>query len=194
MLKAIGREAKLSYMGHVAMENRLGLAVAGTVSEANGTAERRASETMLAAKSKTAGHRITVGEDKAYDTADHVANLRAVNVTPHMTQNNGVTRPSAYSKSCVVIIGASSLEHLRHNLTAVTEGSAANRCPDCNRRCSPEGPTEMATLFLRGLGFAMNLAVIDRDRHADHRKRCRSRGRARQRLSSRLPCNLRGWD
>jgi DNA-binding HxlR family transcriptional regulator len=31
--------------------------------------------------------------------------------------------------------------------------SAANRCPDCDRRCSPEGPTEMATLFLRRLGF-----------------------------------------
>jgi hypothetical protein len=101
MLKAIGREAKLSYMGHVAMENRHGLAVAGTVSEANGTAERRASETMLAAKSKTAGHRITVGEDKAYDTADHVANLRAVNVTPHMTQNNGVTKTGKVRHSAI---------------------------------------------------------------------------------------------
>src|SRR5207249_6830541 len=35
--KADGREAKLSYMGHVVMENRNGLAVAGTVSEANGS-------------------------------------------------------------------------------------------------------------------------------------------------------------
>jgi hypothetical protein len=40
----------------------------------NGTAERRASETMLKAKAKEAGRRVTVGEDKAYDTADHVAN------------------------------------------------------------------------------------------------------------------------
>src|SRR5262249_22757435 len=45
--KADGREAKLSYMGHVVMENRNGLAVAGTVSEANGSAERCASEAML---------------------------------------------------------------------------------------------------------------------------------------------------
>jgi len=30
---------------------------------------------MLKAKSKAAGRRITAGEDKAYDTANHVANL-----------------------------------------------------------------------------------------------------------------------
>ena len=49
------------------MENRHGLAVAGMVTHANGTAERRASEIMLKAKSKAAGRRITAGEDKAYD-------------------------------------------------------------------------------------------------------------------------------
>ena len=86
--KAPGREAKLSYMGHATMENRHGLAVAGMVTFANGTAERRASETMLQVKAKEAGRRITVGEDKAYDTADHVTNLRAINVTPHVTQYN----------------------------------------------------------------------------------------------------------
>src|ERR1035437_5071552 len=61
--KAAGREAKLCYMGHATMENRHGLAVAGMVTHANGTAERRASEVMLQARSKDAGHRITVGED-----------------------------------------------------------------------------------------------------------------------------------
>ena len=89
--KAAGREAKLSYMGHATMENRHGLAVAGTVTHANGSAERRASETMLKAKAREAGRRITAGEDKAYDTADHVANLRALNVTPHVTQNDAMT-------------------------------------------------------------------------------------------------------
>ena len=86
--KAAGREAKLCYMGHATMENRHGLAVAGMVTQANGTAERLASEIMLKARSKAAGRRITAGEDKAYDTADHVANLRALNVTPHVTQYN----------------------------------------------------------------------------------------------------------
>jgi len=89
--KAAGREAKLCYMGHVTMENRHGLAVAGQVTHATGTAERRASEKMLKVKAKEAGRRITVGEDKAYDTADHVANLRALNVTPHVAQYNSAS-------------------------------------------------------------------------------------------------------
>jgi hypothetical protein len=58
------------------------------VTKATGTVERRASEAMLKAK----GGRVTVGEDKAYDTADHVAELRVANVTPHVTQNNGTTK------------------------------------------------------------------------------------------------------
>jgi transposase len=97
--KAAGREAKLCYMGHATMENRHGLAVAGMVTLANGTAERRASETMLKAKAKEAGRRITVGEDKAYDTADHVANLRTLNVTPHVTQNEAITAIGKHRRS-----------------------------------------------------------------------------------------------
>jgi transposase len=99
--KAAGREAKLSYMGHVTMENRHGLAVAGMVTHATGTAERHASEIMLEARSKAASRRITAGEDKAYDTADHVANLRAMNVTPHVTQNNGVTKTGKCRRSAI---------------------------------------------------------------------------------------------
>ena len=99
--KAAGREAKLCYMGHATMENRHGLAVAGMVTHANGTAERRAAEIMLKARSKAVGHRITAGEDKAYDTADHVANLRASNVTPHVTQNNGPTKTGKSRQSAI---------------------------------------------------------------------------------------------
>ena len=99
--KAAGREAKLCYMGHATMENRHGLAVAGMVTHANGAAERSASEMMLKTKAKEAGRRITAGEDKAYDTADHVANLRALNVTPHVTQNNGVTKTGKIRRSAI---------------------------------------------------------------------------------------------
>ncbi len=71
-------------MGHATMVNRHGLAVAGVETLANGTAERRASETMLKAKAKETGLHITVGDDKAFDSANHVAKLRAINVTPHV--------------------------------------------------------------------------------------------------------------
>jgi transposase len=99
--KATGREAKLCYMGHATMENRHGLAVAGMVTLANGTAERRASQVMLKAKAREAGCRITVGEDKAYDTADHVAHLRAINVTPHVTQNDCITAAGKRRRSAI---------------------------------------------------------------------------------------------
>jgi hypothetical protein len=99
--KAAGREAKLCYMGHASMENRHGLVVAGTVTFATGTAERRASEIMLKAKAKKAGRRITVGEDKAYNTADHVANLRALNVTPHVVQNDSITATGKRRQSAI---------------------------------------------------------------------------------------------
>jgi hypothetical protein len=56
---------------------------------------------MLKAKAKQVGHRITVGEDKAYDTADHVANLRAINVTPHVTQNEAVTSTGKHRRSAI---------------------------------------------------------------------------------------------
>ena len=58
-------------------------------------------EIMIKAKSKAAGRRITAGEDKAYDTADHVANLRAINVTPHVTQNNAVTKTGKTRNSAI---------------------------------------------------------------------------------------------
>ena len=99
--KAAGREAKLCYMGHATMENRHGLAVAGMVTHATGTAERRAAEIMLKTRRKAVGHRISAGEDKAYDTADHVAKLRAMNVTPHVTQNDGPTKTGKRRKSAI---------------------------------------------------------------------------------------------
>ena len=45
--------------------------------------------------------RITVGEDKAYDCAEHVANLRAMQVTPHVTQNNAETKTGKRRHSAV---------------------------------------------------------------------------------------------
>jgi transposase len=99
--KAAGREAKLCYMGHATMENRHGLAVAGMVTLAKGTAERCAAETMLKSKAKEAGHRITVGEDKAYDCTDHVAKLRALNVTPHVAQNDAITATGKHRRSAI---------------------------------------------------------------------------------------------
>jgi len=87
--KAAGRESKLCYMGHATMENRHGLAVAGMVTRADGTAERQASLKMLKKIAREKKRHITAGEDKAYDTRGHVADLRGNNITPHVAQNVG---------------------------------------------------------------------------------------------------------
>lgn len=99
--KATGREARLSYMGHATMENRNGLAVGGMVTTANGTAERRACEAMLKSQAKKVGRRITVGADKAYDSAAHVAALRASNVSPHVAQNDSLTKTGKRRTSAI---------------------------------------------------------------------------------------------
>src|SRR5260370_17441397 len=83
------------------MVNGNGVGCAGRVSNSNCSAERRASETMLKARRKAARRRITSGEDKAYDTADHVANLRAIGVTPHVTQNQAVTKTGKNRNSAI---------------------------------------------------------------------------------------------
>jgi len=84
--KGRGKEAKLSFMGHVLMENRSGLIVAATLTKATGTAEREAAEAMIVRHSPGA-RRITLGADKGYDAAAFVADMRGLNVTPHIAQN-----------------------------------------------------------------------------------------------------------
>ncbi len=82
--KSKGAAAKLSYLGHVVMENRNGLAVSGCVSQASGTAEREAALVMLADLPEK---RITLGADKNYDVREFTQTLRQLAVTPHVAQN-----------------------------------------------------------------------------------------------------------
>ena len=88
--KGSGQAAKLSYMGHVLMENRHGLVVDATLTLATGTAERDAAAAMLT--TIPTRRRATLGADKAYDTRDFVARCRALAVTPHVAQNTSRRR------------------------------------------------------------------------------------------------------
>ncbi|WP_307436977.1 IS5 family transposase [Labrys monachus] len=83
--KADGQPAKLAYLGHVLMENRNGLIVDAELTKATGWAERAAAEAMI--EDAAPAGRVTLGADKAYDVAAHVARLRALGVTPHVAQN-----------------------------------------------------------------------------------------------------------
>jgi transposase len=84
--KAVGREAKLAYLGHVLTENRHGFIVNTAVTSASGTGERDAGIVMLGELPLTS-RRITVGADKAYDTRAWVAAVRRMRITPHVAQN-----------------------------------------------------------------------------------------------------------
>jgi transposase len=84
--KSKGSEAKLNYMGHVLMENRNGLLVQTFLTEATGRAEREAA--MLMGEAIPSGKRVTLGGDKNYDTRELVRELRRMNITPHVAQNN----------------------------------------------------------------------------------------------------------
>jgi Transposase DDE domain len=83
--KAHRQEAKLSYLAHVLMENRHGLAVDTRVTQATGTAEREAALAMVEAI--PGRHPITLGADKNYDTRDFVRELRELQGTPHVAQH-----------------------------------------------------------------------------------------------------------
>jgi transposase len=84
--KSKGSEAKLSYLGHVLMENRHGLLVKTMLTQANGRAERDAA--MLMAEKIPGGQRVTLGGDKNYDAQEFVRELRRMHITPHVAQNN----------------------------------------------------------------------------------------------------------
>ena len=84
--KGKGKEAKLSFMGNAMTENRNGFVVEAELRQASGTVEREAAKDMITRRSP-GSERITVGGDKGFDSADFVADLRALNVTPHIAQN-----------------------------------------------------------------------------------------------------------
>jgi transposase len=100
--KGGGREAKLSYAGHVLLDNRHGLVANVCVTAATGTAEREAALLLL----DEAPAAVTVGGDKGFDVPSFVADVRARGVTPHVAQkvkrsaiDGRTTRHEGYSVS-----------------------------------------------------------------------------------------------
>jgi transposase len=85
--KGTGKEAKLCFIGHALMENSNGLIVGAVATRASGHAERLAAQHLIGPHADDA-QRITVGGDKGFDTQDFVAEMREINVTPHVAQNN----------------------------------------------------------------------------------------------------------
>jgi transposase len=84
--KSMATAAKLSYAGHLLMEHRNALIVDIELTQATGYAERDTALEMLGRLAPSRRRR-TVAGDKAYDTRDFVADLRDMNITPHIAPN-----------------------------------------------------------------------------------------------------------
>jgi transposase len=85
LMRSKGKASKLSYHGHVLMENRHGLVVDARLTQADGYAERAAALEMLGELPE--GPRVTLGADRGYDTRDFIEGCRLLGVTPHVAQN-----------------------------------------------------------------------------------------------------------
>jgi IS5 family transposase len=84
--KSRGSGAVLAYRGHLLTENRNGLVVSTLTTRAYGSAERDAA--LLMAEGLPGTHRVTLGADKGYDAHDFIAELRHMEITPHIAQND----------------------------------------------------------------------------------------------------------
>ena len=83
--KGLGKEAKLSHMGHALSENRNGLIVGVRATEASGTAERAAAlgmvDDLVSRHGKTPE---TLGADEGYDSGEFFLELEKRSVEPHV--------------------------------------------------------------------------------------------------------------
>lgn len=88
-----GSAFKLSYLGHVLMENRNAFPVAARVTRATPQGEWDAAVDMAGAVNG-GKRRITLGADKAYDEAKFLRHLRELRVTPHVHRHESEKRRS----------------------------------------------------------------------------------------------------
>ncbi len=115
--KGNGKEAKLSYMGNVLMENRHGLVVDTRLEPATGTAEREAALAMLGGVAKK-HNRVTVAGDKGYDNDPFVKAARGMRVVPHVAQNT-TNRKSAIDGRTTCIPGYKISQRLRKRVEEI---------------------------------------------------------------------------
>lgn len=85
MRKGNGQPAKLSYGGHVLMENRNGLCVDILVTESTQTEHRAASQMLTRARRRRI-HPKSLAADKGYHVKDFVSQLREHEIRPHIAR------------------------------------------------------------------------------------------------------------
>jgi hypothetical protein len=97
MRRGAGKEARLSLIGRVLMENRNRLMIHRRLAPPTGAGVRDAAIAILDARSGR--DRVPVGAEKAYYTADFVPNLRIVKVTGYVAWNISDPPPIKYRRA-----------------------------------------------------------------------------------------------
>jgi len=105
--KSRGSPARMSYAGHLLIENRHALIVDAELTAASGYAERQAAVTMLG-RLPVARRRRTVAADKGYDAAGFVEQVRQLGFTPHVAQHTNRRRSA---------IDARTTRHVGHRIS-----------------------------------------------------------------------------
>jgi transposase len=96
--KGPGKEAKLAHLGHALGENRHGMVMAISVTEANGTAERSAACAMLdELRTRHGVQPKTLGADKGYDDGEFFRDVEARHIEPHVPLVGQPKDPAAES-------------------------------------------------------------------------------------------------
>jgi transposase len=108
--KSSGVAAKLSYMGHVTMENRNGLAVNCCLNQPSWGSEHDAAIEMMQGISSS--HQKTIGGDKHYDQKVFVDAMKELNVSAHVAQNIHSRRPKS-------AIDARTTRHVGYDISQV---------------------------------------------------------------------------
>ena len=87
--KGPGKPSQLAYLGHILNENRNGLILEVSVTEANGTAERDAALKMIDRyRGKHGRAPKTLGADAGYDAGEFLLELEARGIEPHVAMTS----------------------------------------------------------------------------------------------------------
>jgi transposase len=145
--KSAGQETKLRHLGHALAENRHGLIVGVTVTEANGTAEREAAVDLVDVFRDLAGwDPTTLGLDKGYDSGELFLALETRGVEPHGALINP-PKPEAQAKDAEREKVAA-----RHRMAARTTGDGYRLSQKCRKKLE------------EGFGWLKQIAGLARSR------------------------------
>jgi len=142
--KSKNTAALLCHLGSVLMDNRHGLIVATDVRAPGYDAERDAAVEMVTTLEPRARRR-TLGADKAYDTTEFVADLRACQMTPHVA-------PNIHEKRLQSAIDGRTLRHAGYDVSQlkrklVEEGFGWGKTIGGLRKLHHRGREKVAWLF-----------------------------------------------